>query len=197
MTDRPSAATPAPPAQGIWGGRFEREPAELMQAINVSIGFDKRLWAEDLAGSRAHARMLEAQGILKPEDAAAILAGLDQIEQEIKDGSFPFRDQYEDIHMNVEARLAELIGAPAGRLHTARSRNDQVALDFRLWVRGVCERTIAQIEALSRPPPRHPHARLHPPATSPAGDLRPSSDGLCGDVRPGCVPFPRRPRAHE
>lgn len=121
-----------------------------MQAINVSIGFDKRLWAEDLAGSRAHARMLEAQGILKPEDAAAILAGLDQIEQEIKDGSFPFRDQYEDIHMNVEARLAELIGAPAGRLHTARSRNDQVALDFRLWVRGVCERTIAQIEALQR-----------------------------------------------
>jgi argininosuccinate lyase len=150
MTDRPSAATPAPPAQGIWGGRFEREPAELMQAINVSIGFDKRLWAEDLAGSRAHARMLEAQGILKPEDAAAILGGLDQIEQEIKDGSFPFRDQYEDIHMNVEARLAELIGAPAGRLHTARSRNDQVALDFRLWVRGVCERTIAQIEALQR-----------------------------------------------
>lgn len=121
-----------------------------MQAINVSIGFDKRLWAEDLAGSRAHARMLEAQGILKPEDAAAILAGLDQIEQEIRDGSFPFRDQYEDIHMNVEARLAELIGAPAGRLHTARSRNDQVALDFRLWVRGVCERTIAQIEALQR-----------------------------------------------
>ncbi|MEW6596370.1 MAG: argininosuccinate lyase [Pseudomonadota bacterium] len=150
MTDRPSAATPAPPAQGIWGGRFEREPAELMQAINVSIGFDKRLWAEDLAGSRAHARMLEAQGILKPEDAKAILAGLDQIEQEIKDGAFPFRDQYEDIHMNVEARLAELIGAPSGRLHTARSRNDQVALDFRLWVRGVCERTIAQIEALQR-----------------------------------------------
>lgn len=121
-----------------------------MQAINVSIGFDKRLWAEDLAGSRAHARMLEAQGILKPEDATAILSGLDQIEQEIKDGSFPFRDQYEDIHMNVEARLAELIGAPSGRLHTARSRNDQVALDFRLWVRGVCERTIAQIEALQR-----------------------------------------------
>ncbi len=121
-----------------------------MQAINVSIGFDKRLWAEDLAGSRAHARMLEAQGILKPEDAKAILAGLDQIEQEIKDGAFPFRDQYEDIHMNVEARLAELIGAPSGRLHTARSRNDQVALDFRLWVRGVCERTIAQIEALQR-----------------------------------------------
>jgi argininosuccinate lyase len=150
MTDRPSAATPAPPAQGIWGGRFEREPAELMQAINVSIGFDKRLWAEDLAGSRAHARMLEAQGILKPEDAKAILAGLDQIEQEIKDGAFPFRDQYEDIHMNVEARLAELIGAPSGRLHTARSRNDQVALDFRLWVRGVCVRTIAQIEALQR-----------------------------------------------
>ena len=136
--------------QSLWGGRFEREPAELMQAINVSIGVDKRLWREDLAGSRAHLAMLAAQGVVKAADAEAIAGGLDTIEAEIEAGTFPFRDQYEDIHMNVEARLAELIGAPSGRLHTARSRNDQVAVDFRLWVRGTCDRTIAQLEALQK-----------------------------------------------
>ena len=138
------SAKPAAPTKGqdIWGGRFEREPAELMQAINVSIGFDKRLWAEDIAGSKAHAAMLRAQGIIAPADEAAIQGGLDAIRAEIETGTFPFRDRYEDIHMNVEARLTELIGEPAGRLHTARSRNDQVALDFRMWVRGICDRTI-------------------------------------------------------
>jgi argininosuccinate lyase len=121
-----------------------------MQAINVSIGVDKRLWAQDLAGSRAHCRMLIAQGIITTGDGGAILDGLDTIEREIKGGSFPFRDQYEDIHMNVEARLAELIGEPSGRLHTARSRNDQVATDFRLWVRDACDRTVQQLQALQR-----------------------------------------------
>ena len=121
-----------------------------MQAINVSIGFDKRLWAQDLAGSRAHAAMLAAQGIISAADAAAIQGGLDRIEAEIRDGSFPFRDEYEDIHMNVEARLAELIGSASGRLHTARSRNDQVATDFRLWVRDASDGAIARIEALQR-----------------------------------------------
>ena len=134
----------------MWGGRFERQPAELMQAINVSIGFDKRLWAEDIAGSKAHAAMLKAQGILEAADEAAIQGGLDHIRAEIEAGTFPFRDLYEDIHMNVEARLAELIGPASGRLHTARSRNDQVALDFRLWVRNTCERTTAQLIALQR-----------------------------------------------
>ena len=121
-----------------------------MQAINVSIGVDKRLWAQDLAGSRAHCRMLIAQGIITTGDGGAILDGLDTIEREIKGGSFPFRDQYEDIHMNVEARLAELIGEPSGRLHTARSRNDQVATDFRLWVRDACDRSVQQLQALQR-----------------------------------------------
>lgn len=121
-----------------------------MQAINVSIGVDKRLWAQDLAGSRAHCRMLIARQIITAEDGTAILGGLDTIEGEITGGSFPFRDQYEDIHMNVEARLAELIGEPSGRLHTARSRNDQVATDFRLWVRDACDRTIQQLQALQR-----------------------------------------------
>ena len=147
---RPPGADRQPKGQSLWGGRFEAKPAELMQAINVSIGFDKRLWAQDLAGSRAHAAMLAAQGIISAADAAAIQGGLDRIEAEIRDGSFPFRDEYEDIHMNVEARLAELIGSASGRLHTARSRNDQVATDFRLWVRDASDGAIARIEALQR-----------------------------------------------
>lgn len=136
-----------------------------MQAINVSIGVDKRLWAQDLAGSRAHCRMLEKQGIIAAADAQAILGGLDVIEGEIKDGTFPFRDAYEDIHMNVEARLSELIGEPSGRLHTARSRNDQVATDFRLWVRDACDRTVAQLKDLQR--------TLLDRAEQHAGDLMP------------------------
>jgi argininosuccinate lyase len=134
----------------MWGGRFERKPAELMQAINVSIGVDRRLWAQDLAGSRAHAAMLAKQGVISSQDEASIQGGLNQIEHEIASGTFPFRDEYEDIHMNVEARLAELIGPAAGRLHTARSRNDQVAVDFRLWVREACDHTIERLKALQR-----------------------------------------------
>ncbi len=121
-----------------------------MQAINVSIGFDRRLAAQDLQGSRAHAAMLSKQGVISSTDAQAILGGLDAIAAEMEAGTFPFRDEYEDIHMNVEARLAELIGPVAGRLHTARSRNDQVAVDFRLWVKAACEHTVVQIEALQR-----------------------------------------------
>ncbi len=134
----------------MWGGRFSVKPAELMQAINVSIGFDKRLAAQDLMGSRAHAAMLEAVGVIGAADAAAIQGGLAAIEAEMAAGIFPFREEYEDIHMNVEARLRELIGPAAGRLHTARSRNDQVALDFRLWVREACDRSAAQLESLQR-----------------------------------------------
>jgi argininosuccinate lyase len=134
----------------MWGGRFSDKPDALMQAINVSIGFDRRLWAQDLDGSRAHARMLAAQGMISAEDEAAILRGLDNIAREMEEGVFPFRDEFEDIHMNVEARLGELIGTAAGRLHTARSRNDQVAVDFRLWVRDACDRSIAQLKGLQR-----------------------------------------------
>jgi argininosuccinate lyase len=132
----------------MWGGRFSDKPAELMQAINVSIGFDRRLAAQDLEGSRAHAAMLQKTGVITSEDAAQILGGLETIGAEMAAGTFPFREEYEDIHMNVEARLRELIGPAAGRLHTARSRNDQVALDFRMWVREACDRTHAQIRAL-------------------------------------------------
>ncbi|WP_296600717.1 argininosuccinate lyase [Phenylobacterium sp.] len=145
---RPSAPGSSGTGQAMWGGRFSDKPAELMQAINVSIGFDKRLAAQDLAGSRAHAAMLRTAGVITSEDEAAIQGGLAAIEAEIEAGTFAFRDEYEDIHMNVEARLRELIGPAAGRLHTARSRNDQVALDFRMWVRDACDRTAAQIKAL-------------------------------------------------
>ena len=132
----------------MWGGRFAVRPDDLMQAINVSIGFDRRLAEQDLAGSRAHAAMLRKQGVITSEDEAAIQSGLNAIAGEIQDGTFPFREEFEDIHMNVEARLRELIGPAAGRLHTARSRNDQVAVDFRLWVREACDRTLAQIHRL-------------------------------------------------
>ncbi|WP_397416996.1 argininosuccinate lyase [Phenylobacterium sp.] len=150
MTSSPSdpPARPTPAGQAMWGGRFSGKPAELMQAINVSIGFDKRMAGQDLAGSRAHAAMLRMAGVISSEDEAAIQGGLATIEAEIAAGTFPFRDEYEDIHMNVEARLRELIGPAAGRLHTARSRNDQVALDFRMWVREACDRTGGQIRAL-------------------------------------------------
>ena len=151
--DSPSAPkTPAAQndsgGQAMWGGRFSDKPAELMQAINVSIGFDRRLAAQDLEGSHAHAAMLQKTGVITSEDAAQILKGLAAIGAEMDAGTFPFRDEYEDIHMNVEARLRELIGPAAGRLHTARSRNDQVALDFRMWVREACDRTHGQIRAL-------------------------------------------------
>ena len=136
------------PASRIWGGRFADGPSAIMARINVSIDFDKRLYAQDIRGSKAHCRMLAAQGIIDKADANRILDGLDRITAEIETGSFPFRAEYEDIHMNVEARLAELIGDAAGRLHTARSRNDQVATDFRLWVRDAVDGMSEQLKGL-------------------------------------------------
>jgi argininosuccinate lyase len=131
-----------------WGGRFHGGPAAIMRRINASIDFDKRLYAEDIAGSLAHCAMLVAQSILTPEDGVAIAKGLEQIRGEIAGGIFVFSEANEDIHLNIEARLAELIGPAAGRLHTARSRNDQVATDFRLWVRGAIERIDGAMRAL-------------------------------------------------
>jgi argininosuccinate lyase len=119
----------------MWGGRFASGPDAIMEEINASIGFDYKLALQDIAGSKAHVAMLAQTGILTEKDAAAIAEGLDEIRSEIEAGTFTFSRALEDIHMNVEARLAALIGPAAGRLHTARSRNDQVALDFRLWVR--------------------------------------------------------------
>jgi len=119
----------------MWGGRFSAGPSEIMEKINASIGFDKRFYAQDIAGSKAHAAMLVKQGILTEADGQSIQTGLDEIKAEIESGQFTFKSSLEDIHMNIEARLREKIGEAAGRLHTARSRNDQVATDFKLWVR--------------------------------------------------------------
>ena len=135
-------------SNAMWGGRFAAGPDAIMEAINASIDFDKRLAAQDIEASRAHAAMLAAQGIITDSDAAAIREGLLTVLSEIEAGTFPFSRALEDIHMNVEARLKQLIGEPAGRLHTARSRNDQVATDFRLWVRGQCDAAIAGLGAL-------------------------------------------------
>jgi argininosuccinate lyase len=130
----------------MWGGRYKLGPSEIMEKINASIGFDKRLYAQDIAGSLAHAEMLVARGILTAKDGAAIKRGLKQVQGEIEAGRFKFSTKLEDIHFNVEARLTDLIGPAGGRLHTGRSRNDQIALDVRLWVRD----TIDSVESMLR-----------------------------------------------
>lgn len=135
-------------ASAMWGGRFNAGPSAVMEAINASIGFDKKLYAQDIAGSKAHAGMLAAQNIISDDDASLIISGLDQISAEIEAGEFEFKASLEDIHMNVEARLREIIGDAAGRLHTARSRNDQVATDLKLWVRDALDNLDGDIAAL-------------------------------------------------
>ena len=135
-------------SNAMWGGRFAAGPDAIMEAINASIGFDKRLAAQDIAGSRAHAAMLAATGIVSDSDAEAMREGLLTVLSEIEEGRFEFSTALEDIHMNVEARLKEVIGEPAGRLHTGRSRNDQVATDFKLWVRDQLDAAEAGLVAL-------------------------------------------------
>jgi argininosuccinate lyase len=137
-------------ANKMWGGRFAHGPAGIMEEINASVEFDKRLAVHDIAGSKAHARMLAAQGIIAQADCDAILRGLDQIEADIAAGRFAFKRELEDIHFNIESRLTEIAGPAGARLHTARSRNDQVATDFRLWVRDACARASAGLLKLQR-----------------------------------------------
>jgi argininosuccinate lyase len=146
----PGMAPSDPQTNAMWGGRFATGPDAALQAINASVAFDQRLAPQDVAGSRAHAAMLAATGILRAGDAEAIRDGLLAVLAEVEDGRFEWKAALEDVHMNVEARLAELIGEPARRLHTARSRNDQVATDFRLWVRDACDAADQGLLALSR-----------------------------------------------
>ncbi|WP_312524809.1 argininosuccinate lyase [Paracoccus sp. (in: a-proteobacteria)] len=150
MTDQSNNTAPDTTANAMWGGRFAAGPDAIMEAINASIGFDQRLYAQDIRGSRAHAAMLAATGIISTSDEKAIGEGLLTVLSEIEAGDFPFKTALEDIHMNVESRLKEIIGEPAGRLHTARSRNDQVATDFRLWVRDQADAVIAGLDQLIR-----------------------------------------------
>jgi argininosuccinate lyase len=138
------------PANAQWGGRFAAGPSAIMQEINASIGFDRKLWRQDIRGSLAHAAMLAKIGLISPQDEHAIASGLEAIAQEIEAGRFPFDEALEDIHMNIEARLTDRIGEAGKRLHTARSRNDQVATDFRLWVRDAIDGLGAQIADVMR-----------------------------------------------
>ncbi len=146
--DRPAAKSGAAAANAQWGGRFAGGPSAIMQRINVSIGFDRALWRQDIDGSLAHARMLYAVGILTASDHDSIRDGLESIAADIEAARFEFDPALEDIHMNIEARLSERIGEAGKRLHTARSRNDQVATDFRLWVRDAIDALDAQLVAL-------------------------------------------------
>ncbi|SFK95705.1 argininosuccinate lyase [Falsiroseomonas stagni] len=142
--------TEARASNDLWGGRYAEGPSAIMREINASIGFDRKMWRQDISGSLAHAKMLAHVGIISTEDEAAIRAGLAGIAQEIEEGRFPFSEALEDIHMNIEARLTERIGEAGKRLHTGRSRNDQVALDVRLWVRDAIDGLDAQIAAVMR-----------------------------------------------
>ncbi|WP_147146513.1 argininosuccinate lyase, partial [Oceanithermus desulfurans] len=151
----------------LWGGRFAVETDKLAEAFNNSLGFDRRLWREDLDGSRAHARMLAKQGILSEEEARTILEGLDRIQEEIEAGTFPWRDEYEDVHMNIEARLTELVGEVGGKLHTARSRNDQVATDLRLWLRRALGEAVDAQQQLARVLVAEAERHLEPPVILP------------------------------
>jgi argininosuccinate lyase len=148
LTDTPDRRNAAANIQ--WGGRFAAGPSVVMQEINASIGFDRKLWRQDIRGSLAHAAMLAKIGLITPEDERAIAQGLEAIGQEIDAGTFAFDETLEDIHMNIEARLTARIGEAGKRLHTARSRNDQVATDFRLWVRDAIDGIAAQITELMR-----------------------------------------------
>jgi argininosuccinate lyase len=148
VTDAPEL--PNTEANMQWGGRFAAGPSVIMQEINASIGFDRKMWRQDIAGSRAHAAMLARQGIIAASDEVSIREGLDQITAEIEAGRFPFTVDLEDIHMNIEARLTDRIGEAGKRLHTGRSRNDQVATDFRLWVRDAIDGIDGQVADVMR-----------------------------------------------
>ncbi len=188
----------------MWGGRFTERPDAIMEEINVSIDVDRHLYAQDIAASKAHAAMLAAQGIITANDAKNIAKGLDTILSEIGKGSFDFKRALEDIHMNVESRLAELIGPAAGRLHTARSRNDQVATDFRLYVRDTIDETDAALAsfqhgagAAGAGTRRDRDARIHPSADRAAGDVRAPSARLCRDGGARSRPLCGRAQAPE
>ena len=148
MNESKNANSANPGANSMWGGRYAASPSKIMERINASIDFDRRLYRQDIEGSKAHCQMLSAQGIISADDGAAILGGLDTVLAEIESGQFEFKTALEDIHMNIESRLRELIGDAAGRLHTARSRNDQVATDIRLWIRDAIDSLDDQLRAL-------------------------------------------------
>jgi argininosuccinate lyase len=188
----------------LWSGRFQKETDALVNDFNSSISFDSRLYKEDIAGSLAHAKMLGDCGIISGEDAAAIDKGLREILADIEAGKVEFTADNEDIHMNIETLLTARIGDAGKRLHTARSRNDQVALDFRMYLRGQIGNIIGEILALRRCSAKRrsktgstDHARLHAPAAGAAHHLRAAPAGLRRHVQPRRDPARGLPRADE
>ena len=188
----------------LWDGRFSEETDRSVEAFTASIDIDKRLYAYDIEGSIAHCRMLEKASVITPEEMSQMLEGLGRIQREIEHGDFAFDDSLEDIHMHVEARLVHQVGKPAQKLHTARSRNDQVALDLRLYLQGRdppdhrgAGRPAAGRRGAGRSQHRRDHAGLHAPAAGPAGPVLPPSDGLLRDVDPGRPALRGRAQAHR
>jgi argininosuccinate lyase len=188
----------------MWGGRFKSGPDAIMKEINASISFDKRLYAQDIAGSKAHVAMLAKQGIVSKADANEIRRGLDQVQAEIEKGSFTFSTELEDIHLNVESRLKDIIGPAAGRLHTARSRNDQVATDFRLYIRDTIDHLDGQLKDLQMALAEKAaaHAKTIMPGFTqftggPTRNLRSPLPRLCGNAGAGSFTPCRRQKAHE
>ena len=165
----------------LWAGRFQKETDDKVNDFNSSISFDARLYRQDITGSIAHATMLGEQGIIAKEEAEKIVTTLKTLLEEIEEGKVEFTKDSEDIHMNMEVLLTQRIGATGKRLHTARSRNDQVALDFRLFVKEEIPVIVGMLLDLEK-------ARLHPPPAGPAHHLRPCHDGLCQHVPPGHHP---------
>ena len=177
-------------AKTPWGGRFEKTPGRFLQEFGASLPVDKRMWAEDIRGSIAHARMLAKQGVITEADADAIEAGLSEIYREIKAGQFEWRIEDEDVHMAIERVLTERIGVAGARLHTGRSRNDQVATDTRLYAkRMAAELAQGVVDArrvlvnLAEEQPRRRHAGLHAPAEGAAGALQPPHARVRADAR--------------
>ena len=170
----------------LWAGRFQKETDTLVNDFNSSIAFDARMYRQDITGSIAHATMLGEQGVIAPEEAEKIIAGLKTILADIEADRVELTAENEDIHMNVESLLTERIGDTGKRLHTARSRNDQVAVDFRMYVREEIGAIIGLIWQLEQP--RRGHAGLHPPAAGPALHAGPSHDGLRQYAPPGRDP---------
>ncbi len=191
-------------SEKLWAGRFTQPTDAFVEEFTASINFDQRLYRYDILGSITHARMLARQGIIADDEAETIVTGLNEILAEIEAGQFSFSVAREDIHMNIEARLIEKIGSVGGKLHTARSRNDQVALDVRFYLRDEVDAISAALKTLQSGPARSGrsqsrchHAGLHPPADRSAGPLRPSHARLRGDAGQGHRPPPRSAQPAE
>ena len=204
MANQKNKMTQVETSKNPWSGRFSEPVSELVQRYTASVGFDRRLADYDIEGSLAHAQMLSATGIIDTDDLAAIRHGLGQIRDEIRSGEFVWRTELEDVHLNIEKRLTALIGDAGKRLHTARSRNDQVATDIRLYLRDSIDAIIslihmhaARVAGSRRQAYEYSHARLHSFAGGAASGLRPPPHGIFRNAQARCRAYGRLPQACE